>query len=97
MTGALYPDSRGVASNVVLTAGGPAAQAGTVSSTPAADRLFEALEMWEDGVQIMRENLRRRFPNALPEAIEAYLAEWLEGPTSCDEDRALVPWPRPRK
>lgn len=29
-----------------------------------AERLEAALEMWEDGVRMMRENLRRRHPAA---------------------------------
>ena len=44
-----------------------------------ANRLLEALEMWEGGVQIMRENLRRRSPHATNEEIEDELSRWLAG------------------
>lgn len=62
-----------------------------------ARRLLEALEMWEDGVQIMRDNLRRRSPHATDEQIEAELARWLEGPDLVDAEHAeyvSVAWPR---
>jgi hypothetical protein len=65
----------------------------------AAQRLLEALEMWEDGVQIMRENLRRRSLEANDEEIEieTELARWLEGPDQADADRVRVAWPRPAR
>lgn len=53
--------------------------------------------MWEDGVQIMRENLRRRSPEATDEEIETELARWLEGPDQVDADRVRVVWPRPAR
>jgi hypothetical protein len=59
-----------------------------------ASRLLDALEMWEDGVQIMRENLRRRAPRATDEEIEAELTRWLEGPAGVDSNYVLVEWPR---
>jgi hypothetical protein len=68
-----------------------------MSNAVESARLLEALEMWDDGVQIMRENLRRRFPADSSDAIETKLAAWLEGPAPCDEERVLVPWPRPPK
>ena len=57
-------------------------------------RLLDALEMWEDGVQIMRENLRRRAPRATDEEIEAELTRWLAGPDDIDSNYVLVEWPR---
>jgi hypothetical protein len=63
----------------------------------AAQRLLEALEMWEDGVQIMRENLRRRSPEANDEEIETELARWLEWPDQADADRVRAAWPRPAR
>jgi hypothetical protein len=60
-------------------------------------RLLDALEMWEDGTQIMRENLRRRSPGATDEEIEAALARWLEGPDDVDSNYVRVEWPRPRR
>jgi Rv0078B-related antitoxin len=59
-----------------------------------ANRLMEALEMWEDGVQIMRENLRRRSSRATNQEIEAELARWLAGPDLVDSDHVIVSWPR---
>jgi len=59
-----------------------------------ANRFLDALEMWEDGVQIMRENLRRRAPRATHEEIEAELARWLAGPDDIDSNYVLVEWPR---
>jgi hypothetical protein len=60
-----------------------------------AERLEAALEMWEDGVQIMRENLRRRSPHASEQEIEAELSAWLAD-RPCDADGVAVPWPGPR-
>ena len=62
--------------------------------TPA-DRLEAALEMWEDGVCIMRENLRRRMPDASEAAIEDALHAWLRDRPG-DADGVEVPWPRHR-
>ncbi len=62
-----------------------------------ARRLVEALEMWEDGVQIMRENLHRRSPRATDEEIEVELARWLAGPELVDADRVVGGWPRRRR
>jgi hypothetical protein len=59
-----------------------------------ARRLLEALEMWEDGVQIMRDNLRRRSPHATDEQIEAELTRWLERPDLVDAEHVAVAWPR---
>jgi len=59
-----------------------------------ASRLLDALEMWEHGVQIMRENLRRRAPRATDEEIEDALARWLAGPDGLDSNYVLVEWPR---
>ena len=59
-----------------------------------ASRLLDALELWEDGVQIMRENLRRRQPRASDEELEAELARWLAGPEGVDSNYVLVEWPR---
>jgi hypothetical protein len=60
-------------------------------------RLLDALEMWEDGMQIMRENLRRRSTHATDEEIESALARWLEGPDDVDSNYVRVGWPRPRR
>jgi len=60
-----------------------------------SDRLLAALEMWDDGVQIMRENLRRRSPHATDEEIEDQLGRWLAGPPIVASNYVLVDWPRP--
>jgi hypothetical protein len=43
----------------------------------ASERFRTALELFEVGVAIMRQNLRRRYPHANPEEIEARLRTWL--------------------
>jgi hypothetical protein len=63
-------------------------------ATAAAERLLQALDMWEDGVQIKRESLRRRWPRATSDEIEAEVARWLAEPDLVDEDHVIVPWPR---
>lgn len=42
-----------------------------------AARLRAALDMFEDGVALMRENLRRAHPDASDEEIEALLRAWV--------------------
>ena len=67
--------------------------------TPA-DRLESALEMWEDGVCMMRESLRRRNPAASPEEIESAVDSWLRtrpGAEYGDADGVPVEWPRPKR
>ena len=60
--------------------------------TAAAERLVAALEMWEDGVQIMREHLRRKAPHATEDEIEDALARWLAEPELADADLVVVPF-----
>jgi hypothetical protein len=43
----------------------------------AAARLRMALEMHEEGVRLMRQNLRRRHPDATEPAIDRLLGDWL--------------------
>lgn len=65
-----------------------------------ADRLEIALEMWEDGVAIMRENLRRRAPDATEQEIELALDAWLvtrPGAEHGDAEGVVVSWPRSRR
>jgi len=65
-----------------------------------ASRLEAALEMWDDGVQIMRANLRRSEPDASDEQIDAALDRWLTtrpGAEHGDSDGVRVVWPRPSK
>jgi hypothetical protein len=58
-------------------------------------RLEATLEMWEDGIAIMRANLRRRMPSATEDEIDAALDTWLcDRPP--DADGVPVPWPKHR-
>ena len=57
------------------------------------ERLEAALEMWEDGVELMRENLRRRMPRATEVELEAALDAWLCNRPP-DADGVPVQWPR---
>jgi Rv0078B-related antitoxin len=43
----------------------------------AARRFRTTLALFEAGVSMMRQNLRRRFPEASEEEIQARLTEWL--------------------
>lgn len=49
---------------------------GTADLSPA-EKLSVALELFESGVHIMRQNLRRRYPADTPDEIEARLETWL--------------------
>lgn len=44
----------------------------------ASERFQTALELFEVGEAIMRQNLRRRYPEASPEEIENKLVRWLQ-------------------
>lgn len=64
-----------------------------------AARLELALEMYEDGLAIQRENLQRRYPGASDDDIERELAAWLgtrPGAESGDGEGVPGRWPRPR-
>ena len=45
--------------------------------TTPAERLRIALEMFDEGVELMRRNLSRRHPDSSEEDIERLLVEWL--------------------
>lgn len=57
------------------------------------EKLEAALEMWEDGMTLMREDLRRRMPEATDDEIEAALDAWLRDRPP-DADGVPVTWPR---
>jgi len=59
------------------------------------ERIEAALEMWEDGMCIMRENLRRRRPQASDDEIEDALVAWRRDRPG-DADGVVVAWPRHR-
>lgn len=66
----------------------------------AEDRLRSALEMWDDGVCMMRERLRRLHPSASSTEIQAALDRWLAtrpGAEDGDGDGVVVAWPRPQR
>jgi hypothetical protein len=50
---------------------------GDPAATPT-DRLRLSLEMFQDGLEIMRQNLRRRHPTESPAEIEVRISRWLE-------------------
>lgn len=62
----------------------------------AALRLIQTLDMWEDGVGIMRENLQRRMPRASRRVIDRALALWLADQPVMRGDFVPGGWPRRR-
>jgi hypothetical protein len=67
--------------------------------TPASARYQLLLELFAAGEEIMRQNVRRRFPDATVEEIEERLLAWLhERPGAKHGDAAGRPgvWPRRR-
>jgi len=64
----------------------------------AARRLEIALDLFTDGVDMMRQRLRRLHPELSPRDIETRLSEWLlERPGAEFGDCPGIPvaWPRP--
>ncbi len=57
-------------------------------------RLEQTLELWEAGVAIMRDNLRRKMPDAPIDVIEDALAAWLVRPEPLPDDMIAGTWPR---
>lgn len=60
-------------------------------------RLRMTLQLHEEGVRLMRQNLRRRDPGASPEEIDRRLREWLSerpGAEFGDAQGRPVTWPR---
>jgi hypothetical protein len=65
--------------------------------TEAAARRRAAVEMFETGVEIMRQNLRRQHPGFTEREIEARLTAWLSerpGAEFGDAAGRPVAWPR---
>jgi Rv0078B-related antitoxin len=48
-----------------------------MSNDELAQKLYLTLELHDAGVDMMRQNLRRRYPEATSEDIEAKLGTWL--------------------
>ncbi len=63
---------------------------------PSAERLHLALDLFDAGVDLQRQRLRRAHPNESAEEIEARVRSWLlqEGEPG-DADGVVVSWPRP--
>jgi hypothetical protein len=62
-----------------------------------AERIRVALGLHEDGVRLMRQNLRRRHPRSTDADIERRLRAWLAhrpGAEHGDAAGSAVPWPR---
>ncbi|MDQ3991764.1 MAG: hypothetical protein M3245_05590 [Actinomycetota bacterium] len=62
-----------------------------------AERLRIALQLHDEGVLLMRQNLRRRNPEAGEEEIQRRLGEWLSerpGAELGDAQGVPVSWPR---
>ncbi|WP_437940278.1 hypothetical protein [Sorangium sp. So ce341] len=65
--------------------------------TRLAENLRLAFELHDAGVALMRQNLRRRLPEASEEDIDERLADWLRerpGAEFGDAEGQPVPWPR---
>lgn len=53
-----------------------------------------AFEMADLGIALMRENLRRRHPEAGVAELDKRMEEWLAGPAPIDKDLRVIPWPK---
>src|SRR5205823_3564721 len=64
----------------------------------AAARFRTVMELFEAGVDLQRQNLRRQFPDADEATIEARLKSWLLRENEpCDADGKTIKWPRVRE
>ena len=63
---------------------------------PSAERLNLALDLFDAGVDLQRQRLRRAHPDESAAEIEARVRSWLllEGEPG-DADGVVVSWPRP--
>jgi hypothetical protein len=65
--------------------------------SPEAQRLRTAFELFEAGVRLMTERLRRQHPGTSSEALEELVRDWLltrPGAETGDADGVPVSWPR---
>lgn len=70
-----------------------------VTDDGIVDRMREALELYDLGLEIMRQNLRRQHPTDGEMMIEERLLDWrLHRADAADGDAegTVVPFPRPR-
>ncbi len=66
----------------------------------AAERFRITLELYEAGERMMRQKLRRQFPNADEEEIERKLSDWLQhrpGDEQGDCTGRPIDWPGDRR
>ena len=69
-----------------------------VSDEEARARFRTVMELFEAGVDLQRQNLRRRFPEADDATIEAYLRAWLLRENEPgDAEGKPGTWPRNKK
>lgn len=61
---------------------------------PIAQRLLDTLDLWEDGIQLLRERLRRTRPDASDDEIEAEIGRWLDRPEELPPGFMRGHWPR---
>lgn len=67
------------------------------SNRDAAERLRQALDLFQTGVDLMRQNLRRRFPDEPDAEIERRVREWVSerpGAEFGDAEGRPGTWPR---
>lgn len=55
----------------------PRSEHATIQGMSPAEKLRAALELHDVGVELMRQNLRRRHPDASEKEIDDLLADWL--------------------
>lgn len=63
-------------------------------TSPESRRLRQALELFDEGMALMRQNLRRRHPQATEEEIERRLHAWLRTRPGAEHGDG---WGRPRR
>ena len=71
-----------------------------LQATQSAVRLRTALELQRTGVAMMRQNLRRRFPNETEAEIQRRLSAWLQARPGAEFGDGVgrpVAWPRPSR
>jgi hypothetical protein len=56
----------------------------------AIERLRTAFDLFDAGVDMMRQRLRRERPEALPEEIEAAIEQWLRSRDDGDLDLGVL-------
>jgi hypothetical protein len=63
-----------------------------MAASPEAERLRIALDMADTGIALMRQNLRRRHPDASTEDIDRLLRAWLhDRPPDCPGPPRSIP------